>query len=102
MKVPNSSSKFILNSILICLGFSEYSKSSSLTDYFKNESLPEIVLETAGSMMTQKQAIEFVAKMGQICYLGTVTEECEDASHLHLEFFKDGNSVDPLSIIYPK
>lgn len=51
------------------------SKTSSLTDYFEQESLPEIVIETAGSMITQKQAIEFVAKTGQICYLGTVTQE---------------------------
>lgn len=43
--------------------------------------------------------VDAITKLGT---LGTVTEECEDASHLHLEFYKDGNSVDPLSIIYPK
>ncbi len=49
--------------------------------------------------VTEGDTVDAITKLGT---LGTVTEECEDASHLHLEFFKDGNSVDPLSIIYPK
>lgn len=39
------------------------------------------------------------AKLGT---LGTVTDECLDETHLHLEFYKDEISVDPLSIIYPE
>ncbi len=34
--------------------------------------------------------------------LGTVNDECLDASHLHLEFYKDEQPVDPLSVIYPE
>lgn len=31
--------------------------------------------------------------------LGTVTNECLDAPHLHLEFLKDGKSIDPLTLL---
>ena len=34
--------------------------------------------------------------------LGEVPEECLDALHLHLEFYKDSLAVDPLSVIYPE
>lgn len=34
--------------------------------------------------------------------LGTVSDECLDASHLHLEFYKNEQPVDPLSVIYPE
>lgn len=34
--------------------------------------------------------------------LGTVTDECLDETHLHLEFYKDEQPVDPLSLIYPE
>ncbi len=34
--------------------------------------------------------------------LGTVSDECLDASHLHLEFYKDEQPIDPLSVIYPE
>lgn len=43
--------------------------------------------------------VDAVTKLGT---LGTVTEECLDDSHLHLEFYKDSKPVDPLSIIYPE
>lgn len=31
--------------------------------------------------------------------LGTVTNECLDAPHLHLEFLKDGKQIDPLTLL---
>lgn len=43
--------------------------------------------------------VDAVTKLGT---LGTVTEECLDDPHLHLEFLKDSKPVDPLSIIYPQ
>ena len=46
----------------------------SLADYYQHHPLPEIVIETAGSAVTQKQALEFVAKNGQIVYVGTMTK----------------------------
>ena len=36
------------------------------------------------------------ATLGKV---GTVTNECLDAPHLHLEFFKDGEAVDPLDFL---
>ena len=44
-----------------------------------------------------------IVKLGQ--KLGTVDvvpSECVDAAHLHLEFFKDSKSIDPLSVIENK
>ena len=38
----------------------------------------------------------------EIGRLGEVPEECLDALHLHLEFYKDSIAVDPLSVIYPE
>lgn len=46
-----------------------------LEDYFKTHDLPEIVIETAGSALTQVQAIRFIQKRGQISYVGTSTKE---------------------------
>lgn len=46
----------------------------SLEDYYDKNDLPEIVVETAGSHVTQKQALDFVSKMGQIAYIGTMTK----------------------------
>lgn len=43
--------------------------------------------------------VSAVTKLGT---LGTVIDECVDATHLHLEFYRDELPVDPLSVIYPK
>ncbi|MBO1306004.1 galactitol-1-phosphate 5-dehydrogenase [Enterococcus sp. 669A] len=47
----------------------------TLADYYQNNPLPEAVIETAGSSITQKQAIEFVAKRGKVVYVGTSTKD---------------------------
>lgn len=47
----------------------------TLEDYYKETSLPEAVIETAGSSVTQKQAIEFVSKRGKVVYVGTSTKD---------------------------
>lgn len=46
----------------------------SLEEYFKANDLPEVVVETAGSPITQKQAIQFVNKRGKVVYIGTSTK----------------------------
>lgn len=48
-------------------------KEISLDNYYKDNKLPEVVIETAGSSITQKQAIKYVAKMGEVSYVGTST-----------------------------
>lgn len=47
----------------------------TLEDYYKENNLPEAVIETAGSSITQKQAIEFVSKRGKVVYVGTSTKD---------------------------
>lgn len=47
----------------------------TLEDYYKENQLPEAVIETAGSSTTQKQAIEFVRKRGKVVYVGTSTKD---------------------------
>lgn len=52
--------------------------------------------------LTKSVAVEVdeVVKSGtNLGPLGTVNNECLDASHLHLEFLKDGVSVDPLEYL---
>ncbi|MBO7217710.1 MAG: M23 family metallopeptidase [Clostridia bacterium] len=44
-------------------------------------------------------SVDAITKLGTI---GTVPEECLDERHIHLEFFKEGISTDPLLVIYPK
>ncbi len=46
----------------------------SLEEYYSAHANPEVVIETAGSPITQKQSLQFVSKMGQICYVGTMTK----------------------------
>lgn len=48
---------------------------TALEDYYADQDLPEAVVETAGSCITQKQAIEFVAKRGKVVYVGTSTRD---------------------------
>lgn len=47
----------------------------ALEEYFNTHENPEIVYETAGSHVTQVQAIEFVKKRGKVVYIGTSTRE---------------------------
>ncbi|GCF92552.1 galactitol-1-phosphate 5-dehydrogenase [Enterococcus florum] len=47
----------------------------TLEEYFQEHSLPDAVIETAGSSITQKQSIEFVNKRGKIVYVGTSTKD---------------------------
>ncbi len=46
-----------------------------LEDYYQKNPLPEVTIETAGSSITQKQAVEFVAKRGKVVYVGTSTRD---------------------------
>ncbi len=46
-----------------------------LEDYYQKNRLPEVTVETAGSSVTQKQAVEFVAKRGKVVYVGTSTKD---------------------------
>jgi L-iditol 2-dehydrogenase len=48
---------------------------TKLEDYYQKNRLPEVVIETAGSSITQKQALEFVAKRGKVIYVGTSTRD---------------------------
>lgn len=45
------------------------------------------------------ETVSAITKLGT---LGTVIDECVDATHLHLEFYRDELPVDPLSVIYPE
>jgi murein DD-endopeptidase MepM/ murein hydrolase activator NlpD len=42
---------------------------------------------------------EYIASGTNLGALGTVNNECLDAAHLHLEFYKDGVAVDPLEYL---
>lgn len=46
-----------------------------LEDYYQKNRLPEVAIETAGSSITQKQAVEFAAKRGKVVYVGTSTRD---------------------------
>lgn len=48
---------------------------TTLEDFYKVNKRPEVVIETAGSAITQRQAVEFVAKRGKIVYVGTSTRD---------------------------
>ncbi|MHC5227271.1 galactitol-1-phosphate 5-dehydrogenase [Enterococcus sp. LJL99] len=48
---------------------------NTLTEYFNQHELPEVVIETAGSSITQRQAIEFVQKRGKVVFVGTSTKD---------------------------
>ncbi|HAQ4672473.1 TPA: galactitol-1-phosphate 5-dehydrogenase [Enterococcus faecium] len=50
-------------------------KNTSLEEYYKDHQRPEVVVETAGSSITQRQAIEFVTKRGKVVYVGTSTKD---------------------------
>lgn len=47
----------------------------SMDQYFETNEQPEIVYETAGSNITQVQAIEYVAKRGKVVYIGTCKKD---------------------------
>lgn len=49
-----------------------------------------------GVLVKAEDVVTAGAKLG---VLGTVNNECLDAPHLHLEFFKDGEAVDPLDYL---
>lgn len=48
---------------------------TNLDKFFEDNEKPEIVYETAGSNITQVQAIEFVRKRGKVVFIGTSTKE---------------------------
>ncbi len=50
-------------------------------------------------LVKEGESVTAITKLGTV---GTVTSECLDESHLHLEFYKDEIPVNPLSIIYPE
>ncbi|OCA86053.1 galactitol-1-phosphate 5-dehydrogenase [Bacillus sp. FJAT-27225] len=50
-------------------------KNQSLENYFSSHELPEIVYETAGSNITQVQAVEFARKKGKVVFIGTCTKD---------------------------
>ena len=45
--------------------------------FFENHGLPKIVIETAGSPITQIAAINFVEKRGKVVYVGTCTRDIQ-------------------------
>lgn len=47
---------------------------TNLEQYFKENELPSIVYETAGSDITQIQSIQYCDKKGQVVYIGTCTK----------------------------
>lgn len=47
----------------------------TLNDYFNDHEKPEYVFETAGSSITQVQAIESVRKKGKVVFIGTAKKE---------------------------
>lgn len=47
----------------------------TLEDYYQKNRRPEVAIETAGSSITQKQAVEFVTKQGKVVYVGTSTRD---------------------------
>lgn len=49
----------------------------SLDTFFGDQDLPEVVFETAGSNITQKQSIQYVGKRGQVVYIGTMTKNVD-------------------------
>ncbi|MFL2101959.1 galactitol-1-phosphate 5-dehydrogenase [Marinilactibacillus psychrotolerans] len=48
---------------------------TKLDEFFKNHEMPEIIYETAGSSITQVQAIELVRKRGKVVFIGTSTKD---------------------------
>lgn len=58
---------------------------TTLDEYFKGYSLPDLVYETAGSKYTHVEAFKFAKKRGQICYIGT---SASDIMFSHDEFEK--------------
>lgn len=47
---------------------------TSIDDYYLSHRRPEIIIETAGSPQTQKQAIDLIDRHGKIVYVGTMTK----------------------------
>lgn len=64
----------------------------TLDEYFKENDLPELVYETAGSKYTHVEAFKFVKKRGQICYIGTSTTEIT-FSHTDFEKINRGELI---------
>lgn len=60
-------------------------KDRTLDEYFAGNPLPDLVYETAGSRYTHVEAFKFVKKRGQVCYIGTSTNEI---TFTHKEFEK--------------
>ena len=50
--------------------------------FFETHELPDVVIETAGSPITQVQAIEFVQRRGKIVYVGTCTQDIKFAPEI--------------------
>lgn len=50
-------------------------KETSLSEYFSDHTKATSIIETAGSSHTQRQAIEFVEKKGNVVFVGTSTNE---------------------------
>lgn len=48
---------------------------TDLDNYFSSVSLPDVIIETAGSAITQKQAIKYIGKRGKVVYVGTMTRD---------------------------
>ncbi|GAB2024549.1 galactitol-1-phosphate 5-dehydrogenase [Lactovum odontotermitis] len=46
-----------------------------LEEYFSEHEVPEVVFETAGSSVTQKQALQYVKKFGKTVFIGTSTRD---------------------------
>ena len=58
-----------------------------------------VVVYAGLAKSTLVKADEIVKAGTNLGALGTVNNECLDAAHLHLEFIKDGKSVDPLEYL---
>ncbi|MBS7576084.1 MULTISPECIES: galactitol-1-phosphate 5-dehydrogenase [unclassified Enterococcus] len=48
---------------------------TAINEYFEKNRKPRVVIETAGSSITQRQAIEIVEKRGSVVYVGTSTRD---------------------------
>jgi L-iditol 2-dehydrogenase len=47
----------------------------SMEEYFSHRDLPEIVIETAGTPVTQKQSLKFARKQGKVVFVGTAKKD---------------------------
>ena len=55
---------------------------TEIKTFFENHELPDVVIETAGSPVTQIQAIEFVQRRGKVVYVGTCTQDIKFAPEI--------------------